>query len=427
MNINKSIRELLLRHSCLVIPGFGGFVASIDEAQINLKKGIIIPPRKAILFNKNLINNDGLLVHHLAAANHLTYNEASDQLAEIVEKWIQELHFGHQILIEQVGAFYFDHEQNIQFEQDRFFNLLLSSFGLTNVTFISEVRIFEGEKNIPPSVFVEKKPTPVPVAIEFEKPVETKVISIVKEETEEDPKIILHPISKNLTKKLVKYVAAACLLPIAFYSVWIPMKTDVLESGILFSSDFNPFNKPEKAIYQAHPFQVKFEKIPEDKSIDQQIAELPADVNTFSYEFAEDFYIPVKLNRKKVEIKPEIIEDTKMEIPAPEVVGIKTPGKVSKPMVELVKTTKVVSKASNLTLSNNSNQAKYKLVVGSFTNEENASILINELKSKGFDAFSISEGVKVRVCATSTNSSNEATNLLDTLAKMKYDAWVLSK
>jgi len=54
MDINKSIRELLLRHSCVVIPGFGGFVASIAEAQLDLKKGIITPPRKAILFNKNL-------------------------------------------------------------------------------------------------------------------------------------------------------------------------------------------------------------------------------------------------------------------------------------------------------------------------------------------------------------------------------------
>lgn len=425
MDINKSIRELLLRHSCVVIPGFGGFVASIAEAQLDLKKGIITPPRKAILFNKNLINNDGLLVHHLAASNHLTYNEASDQLAETVEKWNKELHIGHRIVIEQVGTFYFNHEQNIQFEQDRFFNLLLSSFGLTNVNFVPESSIVQEEKIIPPVVVVEKKPIPTPVAIEFEKPIETKVISIVKEEAKEDPKIIVHPVSKNLTKNLVKYVAAACLLPIAFYSVWIPVKTDVLESGIIFSSDFNPFNKPEKAIYQAHPLQVKFEKIPEDKSIDEQIAELPAEVSTFSYEFAEDVYIPVKLNRKKVEVIAEPVEEIKVELP--EVMEVRTPEKISKPVVEKVKTTKLLTKPSTLPTSTNSNHAKFKLVVGSFASEENASVLLNELKGKGFDAFSINEGAKVRVCATSTNSSNEATNLLDTLAKMKYDAWVLSK
>lgn len=425
MDINKSIRELLLRHSCVVIPGFGGFVASITEAQLDLKKGIITPPRKAILFNKNLINNDGLLVHHLAASNHLTYNEASDQLAETVEKWSKELHIGHRVVIEQVGTFYFNHEQNIQFEQDRFFNLLLSSFGLTNVNFVPEASIVQEEKIIPPVVVVEKKPIPTPIAIEFEKPVETKVISIVKEETKEDPKIIVHPVSKNLTKKLVKYVAAACLLPIAFYSVWIPVKTDVLESGIIFSSDFNPFNKPEKAVYQAQPLQVKFEKIPEDKSIDEQIAELPAEVTTFSYEFAEDVYIPVKLNRKKVEVIAEPVEEIKVELP--EVVEVKTPEKISKPVVEKVKTTKLLTKPATLPTSTNSNHAKFKLVVGSFASEENASVLLNELKDKGFDAFSINEGAKVRVCAMSTNSSNEATNLLDTLAKMKYDAWVLSK
>jgi cell division protein FtsN len=425
MDINKSIRELLLRHSCVVIPGFGGFVASIAEAQLDLKKGIITPPRKAILFNKNLINNDGLLVHHLAASNHLTYNEASDQLAETVEKWNKELHIGHRIVIEQVGTFYFNHEQNIQFEQDRFFNLLLSSFGLTNVNFVPEASIVQEEKIISP--IVEKKAVSIPttVAIEFEKPLETKVISIVKEEAKEDPKIIVHPVSKNLTKKLVKYVAAACLLPIAFYSVWIPVKTDVLESGIIFSSDFNPFNKSEKAVYQVQPLQVKFEKIPEEKSIDQQIAELPTEVTTFSYEFAEDVYIPVKLNRKKVEVKAESIEEIKVELP--EVVEVKTPEKVTKTVLEKVKTTKLVAKASTLPTNTNSNHAKFKLVVGSFASEENASVLVNELKDKGFDAFSINEGAKVRVCATSTNSSNEATNLLDTLAKMKYDAWVLSK
>jgi len=96
-------------------------------------------------------------------------------------------------------------------------------------------------------------------------------------------------------------------------------------------------------------------------------------------------------------------------------------------VVAAVKTTKIVSKPLTLTTNSNSNHAKFKLVVGSFASEENASVLLNELKGKGFDAFSINEGAKVRVCATSTNSSNEATNLLDTLAKMKYDAWVLSK
>ena len=43
------------------IPGFGGFVANEVSAKINKKTGVISPPSKEILFNKNLINEDILL------------------------------------------------------------------------------------------------------------------------------------------------------------------------------------------------------------------------------------------------------------------------------------------------------------------------------------------------------------------------------
>ena len=61
MLIEKLIGDLLLRHNCVVVPSFGGFVAKQVSAVIDYKTGVMHPPKKSLLFNKQLINNDGLL------------------------------------------------------------------------------------------------------------------------------------------------------------------------------------------------------------------------------------------------------------------------------------------------------------------------------------------------------------------------------
>ena len=45
---------------------------------------------------------------------------------------------------------------------------------------------------------------------------------------------------KNQFNRIAKYAAAAALLPVVFYSFWIPSHTDVLKSGVLYTEDFNP-------------------------------------------------------------------------------------------------------------------------------------------------------------------------------------------
>jgi hypothetical protein len=55
------ICQLILRHNCVVLPNFGGFVAKTVSAQIDFEKGIFQAPYKQLLFNRNLINDDGLV------------------------------------------------------------------------------------------------------------------------------------------------------------------------------------------------------------------------------------------------------------------------------------------------------------------------------------------------------------------------------
>ena len=78
MYIEELIGDLLLRHNCVVIPTFGGFVAGQTPAVFDAQKGSITPPRKSLLFNKQLINNDGLLIAAYAHATKKSYEESND-------------------------------------------------------------------------------------------------------------------------------------------------------------------------------------------------------------------------------------------------------------------------------------------------------------------------------------------------------------
>ena len=80
-NISKHIFELLHEHDCVIIPDFGGFVANYLPARLDELNNRVFPPSKHLLFNKNLINNDGLLAHRISSEEGVSYESALEKLA----------------------------------------------------------------------------------------------------------------------------------------------------------------------------------------------------------------------------------------------------------------------------------------------------------------------------------------------------------
>ena len=130
------ICQLILRHNCVVLPNFGGFVSKTISAQIDFEKGILQAPYKQLLFNRNLINDDGLVLAEYARLNGLYYQEGQIQLNEFTTQLNTDLALGKQVSIPKLGVFSKDLDGVVRFEQDRHFNFLLSSYGLTQVTFV---------------------------------------------------------------------------------------------------------------------------------------------------------------------------------------------------------------------------------------------------------------------------------------------------
>src|SRR5690554_8024466 len=137
-HLDAILGTLLLRNNCVIIPSFGGFVANNVSAKVDVKNGLITPPTKALSFNKNLSNNDGLIVHHLANEKKISFDEAQSIIALEVQQIKASLNQQKRVNFHNVGFLYINSAGKIAFEQDRFFNLLLSSYGLGTVQFISE-------------------------------------------------------------------------------------------------------------------------------------------------------------------------------------------------------------------------------------------------------------------------------------------------
>ena len=153
-----------------------------------------------------------------------SYQQSFDQIRNQINSWKNQLDSGNRIELHKIGTLHIDKTNNIRFNQDEFSNLLISSYGL--------------------STFIFNKPE-----------IESEISSNTKEDILKPLKNTKNKESANNLKNeksitLWRYAAAACLLPLIFYSFWLPTQTNFLESGIISIQDLNPFHKVEQTKYK---------------------------------------------------------------------------------------------------------------------------------------------------------------------------------
>ena len=159
MDIPGYISGLLFDHDCVVVPGFGGFVASYSPAKVDGITHAFSPPSKKILFNPRLRSDDGLLHHYIAVSEKISYEEASVLLSHRVRSWHRDLENGQRVIIHKVGVIRPGSNGSIGFEQDPSVNYLSQSFGLTGFTSPPVDRRAMGRKI--EKKFTDRKPRPV--------------------------------------------------------------------------------------------------------------------------------------------------------------------------------------------------------------------------------------------------------------------------
>lgn len=290
MTIERHISGLLYRYDCVIIPGLGGFVANHSPATINHTTHIAFPPSKSIIFNKNLINNDGLLADTISRAENISYNEANSKVSVFASYCKEKLQRRERIEFAELGVLYFDTENNIQFKPDFSANFLSDSFGLMPVTAQELLKAVEEKKQ--EAKVVELKTEPV---ITEKRWVETKVVEI-------SPR-------RSAVRKY--WPAAAVLLPVVFYSVWIPVKTDVLKTGYIDVSDLNPFHVRSERTYTARNSSFQFSS---EDGMDEwkQLSSL-SNGNSFTIPVDENSYV-ITNAAESTAVNHNVIPDASMNI-----------------------------------------------------------------------------------------------------------------
>ena len=163
MTVANYINDLLYRYECVTIPEFGSFLTQQVSATINESTHAFYPPKKAVSFNEQIQQNDGLLAHYIADVEKIPFEIATKKIAKRVRVLKSYLTQGETLTFNNIGEVVFNNEGKILFEPTYSLNYLTDSFGLSQFvspTVTREVykeEVQQIEKVIPITVSAEKR------------------------------------------------------------------------------------------------------------------------------------------------------------------------------------------------------------------------------------------------------------------------------
>lgn len=97
------IEYLLLRHDCVVVPGFGAFINSRSEARVDTETGRVYPMMREVRFNSALVHDDGLLAGSYARKYQVPFAEGREMLRKSIESMREALASDGEVTIGRLG------------------------------------------------------------------------------------------------------------------------------------------------------------------------------------------------------------------------------------------------------------------------------------------------------------------------------------
>ncbi|MFM2264669.1 MAG: hypothetical protein RLZ77_85 [Bacteroidota bacterium] len=166
MKIERYISDLLYRHQCVTVPGFGAFLTEMQSAYLYEANHSFFPPKKVISFTTHLKNNDGLLANHIAEAEKTSYENAIQAIESEIAIWKSILQVNGNFTLKNIGEIALTAENNLLFTPADNLNYLPEAFGLT--TFVSpkilreelKKEVQELEEKAPIQFTPERRKTP---------------------------------------------------------------------------------------------------------------------------------------------------------------------------------------------------------------------------------------------------------------------------
>ena len=108
--------ELLLRENdCVILPGFGGFIAHDVPAYYVSEEGLYYPPSRSINFNADITMNDGMLAQSYMKSYQVDYARATYMVDMAIEELMDVLNEEGTVTLPRIGTITQDIHQSLQF------------------------------------------------------------------------------------------------------------------------------------------------------------------------------------------------------------------------------------------------------------------------------------------------------------------------
>ena len=135
IELERHIEVLLLDNDCVIVPGFGGFVAHHVTARYETDERLFLPPLRTLGFNPQLRINDSLLAQSYVDAYDISYPEAVRRIDKEVDELKRVLSEEGSYTMGSIGVLTVNDDGNYEFEPSEAGVCSPTLYGLSSYNF----------------------------------------------------------------------------------------------------------------------------------------------------------------------------------------------------------------------------------------------------------------------------------------------------
>ena len=232
VELAKHIEILLLNNDCVIVPGFGGFMAHHVDAVYDKEEHLFLPPSRTLGFNPRLHINDSLLAQSYVEAYDISYPDAVKRIEAEVSEMRQSINNQGYYELSDIGVIQTNDDGNLEFEPCTAGILTpelyaLTSFELHALSMLPEKQ--EETINAVGDVVAEtQKPNE-------EEPAKATVVELQQEEVESEYEDYEDDVVTIKVSTLKRVAAVAVILLVVVFAIlpWGEYNFDGLQKGAI--------------------------------------------------------------------------------------------------------------------------------------------------------------------------------------------------
>ena len=157
-NLARHIDLLLHNNECVILPGFGGFIAQSVPAYYVEEEHLFYPPSRSISFNAAITMNDGLLAQSYMKSYQVDYARATYMIDVAIENLRDILDEEGEVTLPRIGTFKQDIHHSLQFTPEQASLASPQYFGLSTF-FMKELSMLQQSSQQPKPLITKTKKT----------------------------------------------------------------------------------------------------------------------------------------------------------------------------------------------------------------------------------------------------------------------------